>query len=174
MNAGAYGQETSDILEKIITVNRNGKVKEYNKKDLKMSYRKNLLNKNEIIIQALFKCKIGKKNIIQNNIKELKKRREKTQPVKLKTSGSTFKNPIKLKAWKLIKQSGCSNLKKGGAEVSSLHSNFLINYGVAKAKDVEDLGMIIIDKVKKKFGIKLNWEIKIVGTKNKYRKYFND
>ena len=61
MNAGAYGQETSDILEKVITVNRNGKVKEYNKKDLKMSYRKNSLNKNEIIIQALFKCKIGKK-----------------------------------------------------------------------------------------------------------------
>ena len=115
-----------------------------------------------------------KKITIQNNIKELKKRREKTQPVKLKTSGSTFKNPIKFKAWKLIKQSGCSNLKKGGAEVSSLHSNFLINYGVAKAKDVEDLGKIIIDKVKKKFGIKLNWEIKIVGTKNKYRKYFND
>ena len=174
MNAGAYGQETSDILEKVITVNRNGKVKEYNKKDLKMSYRKNSLRKDEIVIQAIFKCKIGKKITIQNNIKELKKRREKTQPVKLKTSGSTFKNPIKLKAWKLIKLSGCSNLKKGGAEVSSLHSNFLINYGVAKAKDVEDLGKIIIDKVKKKFGIKLDWEIKIVGTKNKYRKYFND
>ncbi len=174
MNAGAYGYETSDVLEKIVTVDRYGEIKEYDKEDLKMSYRKNSLNKNQIIIQALFKCKKGKKYIIQNNIKEFKKRREETQPIKLKTSGSTFKNPIQIKAWKLIKQSGCSNLKKGGAEVSSLHSNFLVNQGVAKAKDVEDLGKLIISKVKKKFGIKLNWEIKIIGTKNKYRKYFND
>ena len=174
MNAGAYGHETSEVLEKIVTVDRKGEIKEYEKKDLKMSYRKNLLNKNEIIIEALFKCKKGKKHIIQNSIKEFKKRREETQPIKLRTSGSTFKNPIKIKAWKLIKQSGCSNLKKGGAEVSSLHSNFLVNKGVAKAKDVEDLGKLIISKVKKKFCIKLNWEIKIIGTKNKYRKYFND
>lgn len=174
MNAGAYGHETSEVLEKIVTVDRKGEIKEYEKKDLKMSYRKNLLNKNEIIIEALFKCKKGKKHIIQNSIKEFKKRREETQPIKLRTSGSTFKNPIKIKAWKLIKQSGCSNLKKGGAEVSSLHSNFLVNKGVAKAKDVEDLGKLIISKVKKKFGVKLNWEIKIIGTKNKYRKYFND
>ena len=67
-----------------------------------------------------------------------------------------------------------NSLKKGGAEVSALHSNFLVNKGVAKAKDVEDLGKLIISKVKKKFGIKLNWEIKIIGTKSKYRKYFND
>ena len=174
MNAGAYGHETSEVLEKIVTVDRKGEIKEYEKKDLKMSYRKNLLNKNEIIIEALFKCKKGKKHIIQNSIKEFKQRREQTQPIKLKTSGSTFKNPIKIKAWKLIKQSGCSNLKKGGAEVSALHSNFLVNKGVAKAKDVEDLGKLIISKVKKKFGIKLNWEIKIIGTKSKYRKYFND
>ncbi len=174
MNAGAYGQETSDILEKIMTVNRIGVVKEYTKKELKMSYRKSSLNKNEIIIQALFKCKKGKKNKIQNHLKALKNKREKTQPVKLKTSGSTFKNPIKQKAWKLIKQSGCSKLKNGGAEVSSLHSNFIVNQGVAKAKDVEDLGKMIIRKVERKFGIKLSWEIKIIGTKNKYRKYFYD
>ena len=173
MNAGAYGNETSDILEKVVTVNRNGKVKEYSKKELKMSYRSISLDKNEIILQALLKCKECKKNIIQNNIKELKRRREETQPIKLKTSGSTFKNPINFKAWKLIKESGCSNLKKGGAQVSSLHSNFLINNGVAKAKDVEDLGEIIITKVKKKFGIRLSWEIKIIGSNNKYRKHFN-
>ena len=174
MNAGAYGQQTSDILEKIITVTTNGKVKVYYKEELKMSYRKSSLNKNEIIVEAIFKCKKGKKNNIENNIKKLKKIREKTQPIKLKTSGSTFKNTIKVKAWELIKQSGCSNLKKGGAKVSSLHSNFIVNQGLAKAKDVEDLGKMIINKVKKKFGISLNWEIKIIGTKNKYRKFFND
>ncbi len=174
MNAGAYGKETSDMLEKVVTVNRNGKIKEYNKNELKMSYRKSSIDKNEIIIQALFKCKKGEKNKIEKCIKKLKEKREETQPIKLKTSGSTFKNPKKNKAWKLIKKSGCSKLKKGGASVSSLHSNFLVNNGIAKAKDVEELGKIIISKVKKNFGIKLNWEIKIIGTKNKYRKYFND
>ena len=86
----------------------------------------------------------------------------------------TFKKPENLQAWKLIKQSGCSNLKKGGAKVSSLHSNFLVNQGIASAEDVEDLGRMIINKVKKKFGVTLHWEIKIIGSKNKYRKYFNE
>ena len=85
-----------------------------------------------------------------------------------------LKIPQIFKAWKLIKQSGCSKLKKGGAEVSSLHSNFLVNQGIASAEDVEELGRMIINKVKKKFGVTLQWEIKIIGSKNKYRKYFNE
>ncbi len=174
MNAGAYGHETSDILEKILTVTKRGKIKEYNKEELKMSYRKNSLNKDEIILQALFTCKKGKKKHIQDDINKLRERRQKTQPITLKTSGSTFKNPSNLQAWKLIKQSGCSKLKKGGAEVSSLHTNFLVNQGIASAGDVEELGSMIIDKVKKKFGVTLQWEIKIIGSKNKYRKYFNE
>ena len=67
-----------------------------------------------------------------------------------------------------------SKLKKGGAEVSSLHSNFIVNQGIANARDVEDLGNIIIKKVQNKFGVRLDWEIKIIGTRKKYRKYFND
>ena len=174
MNAGAYGKETSDILEKIVTVTKQGKIKEYKKEELKMSYRKNSLNKDEIILQALFKCKKGNKRLIQDNINKIREIRQITQPITLKTSGSTFKNPENLQAWKLIKQSGCSNLIKGGVKVSSLHSNFLVNQGIARAEDVEDLGKLIIKKVKKKFGLTLQWEIKIVGTKNKYRKYFNE
>ena len=174
MNAGAYGYETSDFLEKITTVDRSGEIKEYLKKDIKMSYRKTSLRNDEIIIQALFKCKKGNKTKIYNKIKRLDEKRKKTQPIKLKTSGSTFKNPLKLKAWKLIKDSGCSNLKKGGAEVSSLHSNFIVNQGIANARDVEDLGNIIRKKVKNKFGVRLDWEIKIIGSKTKYRKYFDD
>ncbi len=174
MNAGAYGNETSEFLEKIITVDRNGEIKKYFKKDIKMSYRKSSLNENEIIIQALFRCKKGNKVTIKNKIKKLNQKRKLTQPIKLKTSGSTFKNPEKLKAWKLIRDSGCSKLKKGGAEVSSLHSNFIINQGIANAKDVEDLGKLIIKKVQNKFGVSLDWEIKIIGSKKKYRRYFND
>ena len=98
MNAGAYGCETSDILEKILTVTKLGKIKEYNKEELKMSYRKNSLNKDEIILQALFTCKKGKKIYIQDNMNELIERRQKTQPITLKTSGSTFKNPANLKS----------------------------------------------------------------------------
>ena len=139
-----------------------------------MSYRKSSLKKDEIIIEALFKGKKGNSAIIKEKITKLSEKRKKTQPISLKTSGSTFKNPFKLKAWKLIKDSGCSNLKKGGAQVSSLHSNFIVNHGIANAKDVEDLGNMIINKVKKKFGIKLDWEIKIIGSKQKYRKYFNE
>ena len=173
MNAGAYGHETSDILEKILTVTKRGKIKEYNKEELKMSYRKNSLNKDEIILQALFTCKKGKKKHIQDEL-ITERKKTKTQPITLKTSGSTFKNPANLKAWKLIKQSGCSKLKKGGVEVSSLHTNFLVNQGIASAGDVEELGRMIINKVKKKFGVTLHWEIKIIGSKNKYRRYFNE
>ena len=174
MNAGAYGSETSNFLDEITVVNREGKVKSYFKKDLKMSYRKSSLKKNEIVVSAIFKCKKENKISITKKIKGFNEKRIKTQPVKFKTSGSTFKNPLKCKAWKLIKDSGCENLSKGGAIVSSLHSNFIINQGIAKAIDVEDLGKEIIEKVFTKFGIKLDWEVKIIGSKNKFRKYFND
>ena len=109
-------------------------------------------------------------DIFLNNLNELRKT---TQPISLKTSGSTFKNPPKLKAWKLIKDSGCSNLRIGDAKVSSLHCNFIENKGLANAQDIEELGKTIISKVKKNFGIKLTWEIKIIGSKKKYRRLFN-
>ena len=76
-----------------------------------------------------------------------------------------LKNPSKLKAWRLIKDSGCSSLKVGGAKISSLHSNFIVNNGIASAKDVEELGNIIKEKVKNKFGVRLDWEIKIIEVK---------
>ena len=113
MNAGAYGHETSDILEKILTVTKRGKIKEYNKEELKMSYRKNSLNKDEIILQALFKCKKGKKKHIQDNINELRERRQKTQPITLKTSGSTFKNPRKSSSLEINQAKWMFKAKKG-------------------------------------------------------------
>ena len=139
-----------------------------------MSYRNTSLNKDEIIVQAIFKCKKGNQLDINKRLIKLKDDRKKTQPIKLKTSGSTFKNPYKLKAWELIRNSDCSDLEIGGAKVSSLHSNFIINNGIAKASDVEELGNIIREKVKRRFGVQLDWEIKIIGSKKKYRKYFNE
>ena len=173
MNAGAYGSQTSDYLEKITTVDRNGKIKEYSKNEIKMTYRNSGIKKNDTIIQGIFKCERGDAHTIKEKIKKLNELRKTTQPISLKTSGSTFKNPLKLKAWKLIKDSGCSNLRIGDAKVSSLHCNFIENKGLANAQDIEELGKTIISKVKKNFGIKLTWEIKIIGSKKKYRRLFN-
>ena len=86
-----------------------------------------------------------------------------SQPIKYKTSGSTFKNPPNLFAAKLIEESGCKGLTFGDAVVSQKHANFLINKGNATASDLENLGKIIIEKVYKKFNVKLNWEVKIIG-----------
>ncbi len=172
MNAGAYGNQTSDFLERFITITREGKIKKYQRSEIKMSYRKTSLKKDEIIVQATFKCKKGNLSDINKKLMKLNEERKKTQPIKLKTSGSTFKNPHKLKAWDLIRKSGCAGLEIGGAKVSSLHSNFIINEGIAKASDVEALGTIIREKVKRNCGVRLDWEIKIIGSKKKYRKYF--
>ena len=137
MNAGSYGNQTSDCLDEVVTINRQGKNKKYQRSEIKMSYRSTSLKKNEIIVQAIFSCKKGNLLDIKKKLIKLNNERKKTQPIKLKTSGSTFKNPHKLKAWELIRNSGCSELEIGGAKVSSLHSNFIINNGIAKASDVE-------------------------------------
>ena len=107
-------------------------------------------------------------NVSLNTSKEIAKvlkklKRESSQPIKEKTSGSTFKNPSGKYAAVLIEQAGCKGMKNGGASVSSIHSNFIINNGEATALDIENLGKKIIKKVKEKFGITLEWEIKIIG-----------
>ena len=99
---------------------------------------------------------------IRKNLAEDAKRKE-TQPIKNLTGGSTFKNTKKKKAWKIIKDSGCDNVEVGGAKLSSKHCNFLINTGNATSLDLENLGNKIKDKVYRKFSIKLDWEIKIIG-----------
>ena len=118
---------------------------------------------NSIIISAKFDCLYGNKEEIQSNIKNIKKIRENSQPIKSKTSGSTFKNPKNNFAAKLIEQSGCKGLQVGDVIVSEKHANFLINLNKASASEIEDLGSMIIDKVYDKFNIKLEWEIKIIG-----------
>ncbi len=100
---------------------------------------------------------------IYQTMQELKKKREETQPIGIKTCGSTFKNPEGLSAWKLIEKAGCRGLKKGDAQISSKHCNFLINNGKASAKDLEDLGEEVRQRVLKKCGVLLEWEVKRLG-----------
>ena len=167
MNAGAYGYETSKLLTKIkLLDSKDGKIKEILSKDYKMQYRQTSFPDEYIFLEATFKY-IKNDNISENlkKINELVSQRELTQPIQEKTSGSTFKNPIHKKAWKLIQESGCKNYKLGKAHLSRIHSNFIINEGGATSNDIEKLGEKIINKVHQKFGIKLVWEIKIIGRK---------
>ena len=171
MNAGAYGYETSKLLTKIkLLDSKDGKIKEVLSKDYKMQYRQTSFSDKYIFLEATFKY-IKNDNTSENlkKINELVSQRELTQPIKEKTSGSTFKNPIRNKAWKLIQESGCKNYKLGKAHLSRMHSNFIINRGGATSNDIEQLGEKIINKVHQKFGIKLAWEIKIIGRKGLYQ-----
>ena len=168
MNAGAYGYETSKFLTKIKILNRkDGKVKDIFSKDYKMQYRQTSFPDEYIFLEATFKY-IKNNNTLENlkKINELVLQRELTQPIQEKTGGSTFKNPKQKKAWELIQESGCKNLSLGKAFLSKTHSNFIINKGGATSNDIEKLGEKIISKVYQKFGVKLDWEIKIVGRKS--------
>ena len=167
MNAGAYGFETSDYLTKIKILNRkSGEIKEVLSKDYLMNYRHTNFPDEYIFLEGTFKY-IKSKNSKDslNKIKNLTAERELTQPIKEKTSGSTFKNPKNFKAWKLIQDSGCKNFQLGRAQLSKVHSNFIINKDNATSNDIEKLGEKIIQKVYEKFGVKLAWEIKIIGRK---------
>ena len=163
MNAGCFGNETKNILKKIEFIDIKGKIKELDKEKLKLEYRSSNLKDSDIVTNANFHLSYGDIDSINEKINQIKIQREKNQPLKEKTSGSTFKNPQNMFAAKLIEKSGCKGLEVGDAKVSSKHSNFLINKGKATSTDIEELGKQIRDKVYKKFDILLDWEIKIIG-----------
>ena len=162
MNAGCYGKEMADIIIKIKVVNRVNGLSVIFAKDLNMEYRKSTLPNDTVIISAYLKVnkEINDNLISHINIKE---KRIKSQPINQLTGGSTFKNPPGYKAWKLIEEAGCRGLSIGGAKISDMHTNFIINYNNATAKDIETLGNMVRDKVYTNSGIKLDWEILKVG-----------
>ena len=131
--------------------------------ELELSYRKSNILDNDIVVSAAFNVEFGDKKEIEEELKIIKNNRESSQPIKTKTSGSSFKNPTGSYAAELIDLAGCKGLKIGDAVVSSKHANFLINTDNATAGQIEDLGKLIIEKVYNKFQIILDWEIKIVG-----------
>ena len=112
---------------------------------------------------AVFKLEKGSKDVILQEMQEITDKRNITQPVKSRTGGSTFKNPVGAKAWQLIDQAGCRGLQIGGAQISELHCNFMINKDNATAYDIELLGETVREKVYKHSGILLEWEIKRLG-----------
>ena len=163
MNAGCFGSETKDIIDSVEIYNKFYEKKIIKKNDIKLNYRSSNIANEEIITKVIFEFNYGKKNLIKEKIDNIKKKRNSSQPIKNKTSGSTFKNPNNFYAAKLIEEAGCKGINYGDAFVSNQHANFLINKGKATASDIESLGKLIIEKVYKKFNIKLDWEVKIIG-----------
>ncbi|MDC0217352.1 UDP-N-acetylmuramate dehydrogenase [Pelagibacteraceae bacterium] len=164
MNAGCYGGQTADNLKRILVIDNFGKIKYLTKDELELKYRSSNLTDELIVLKADFSCKYSSASEIIEKKNYIKLKRENSQPIKEKTSGSTFKNPSGEHAAALIEKAGCKGMKNGGASVSTIHSNFIINNGNATALDIENLGKKIIKQVQEKFGITLDWEIKIIGT----------
>ncbi len=174
MNAGCYGSYISDYIQGLTLIQRDGSIIQMDAKDLTFGYRDSSIADDAIITNVLLRkekddpIKIEKKMIEALNFREL------SQPIKDLSCGSTFINPIgrsslsidsdhSLKAWKLIDEAGLRGYKLGGAMISTKHANFLINTGNATAEDLENLGNLVIEKVKKNSGIELAWEVKRIG-----------
>ncbi len=165
MNAGCFGSDTKRNIDSIEIYNNNFQKQVMTKEEIKLSYRSSNIKNHQIITKAIFKIDYGNVDDIKQGMLTIKKQRLLSQPIKNRTSGSTFKNPPNLYAAKLIEDAGCKGMKLGNAYVSEKHSNFLMNNGKASSYDLENLGNLIIEKVYKKFGIKLDWEVKIIGDK---------
>ncbi len=165
MNAGCYNNEIADYLISAIAVDYAGNILELKNEDFKFSYRKNELAADFMILEAKFEVKNSEIAEVSAKIAEFNKKREESQPIRSKTGGSTFKNPknTNKKAWQLIDESGCRGLSVNDAQMSEKHCNFMINNGKATAQDLINLGNLVIDKVREKTGIILEWEIKIIG-----------
>jgi UDP-N-acetylmuramate dehydrogenase len=163
MNAGAYGGETKDVLVYATGVARNGDLVTYSNEEMGFAYRHSSAPDDVIFTSALFEGKPGDKAVIAAEMDKITEAREATQPIKSRTGGSTFKNPPGHKAWQLIDAAGCRGLQVGGAQVSELHCNFLINLGDATARDIENLGETVRERVKANSGVDLEWEIKRIG-----------
>ena len=165
MNAGCFGREFKDILLSIQALDKKGNIITISSKEIKFEYRKNNLPEDLIFLSASFKGKKGKSSEIESETNRLISEKEKNQPTKIKTSGSTFKNPIsqsKKKVWELIKESVPLNQSFGDAYISDKHYNFFVNKGEATFDDMNNLINYVAEKVFKKTGIKLEKEIKIL------------
>jgi UDP-N-acetylmuramate dehydrogenase len=163
MNAGANGGETKDVLLEATGIDRGGRKHSFTNADMKFVYRNSGVDASVIFTSARFRGAIAAPELIRARMNEVQNHRENAQPIREKTGGSTFKNPPDHSAWKLIEAAGCRGLRVGGAQVSEMHCNFLINTGGATGHDIEVLGETVRARVKENSGIELHWEIKRVG-----------
>lgn len=174
MNAGAYGAEVKDVLLAAVAIDRGGKFEAFMAEDMNMSYRRCGVPDDIIFLAGVFEGKYEDKGIVKSRLKDIKTRRQSTQPITEHTGGSTFANPTPeelkaanlpdgMRAWELVDKVGGRGLKIGGAMMSEKHCNFMINAGKACAEDLENLGDELIRRVKDQFGVELHWEIKRIG-----------
>ncbi len=175
MNAGCYGSYVKDHLLEIRAVTRAGEVVTIPAEDLKLAYRQSALPDGHVITQAVFRATYGDPAALEAKMLEQIAKRDASQPTKDRSAGSTFRNPIghsstgkaddthDLKAWKVIDDAGMRGARIGGAQMSTMHSNFLINAGGASAADLENLGEEVRKRVFENAGITLEWEIMRVG-----------
>jgi UDP-N-acetylmuramate dehydrogenase len=174
MNAGAYGTEIKDVLTGVNAVSKKNGIHRLVPEQLHMTYRHTDISDGTIFTSAIFKGKKETYDIVRARMNEIKEKRNATQPIREKTGGSTFANPspqeLKLanlpegtRAWKIVELVGGRGLKIGGAQMSEMHCNFMINTGDATASDLEMLGEELRKRAHEKFGLNLRWEIQRVG-----------
>lgn len=163
MNGGAYGREVKDVLIEADVVLRSGERVTLSLADLGYTYRHSALPDGAVVVSATFRGDPAEPAVIQAEMDRIAAAREASQPLRSKTGGSTFKNPDGHKAWALVDAAGCRGLRRGDAQVSEKHCNFLLNLGSASSADIEGLGEEVRDKVKAQSGVTLEWEIQRVG-----------
>ena len=163
MNAGAFGGETAEVVERVTALDERGGRHELASADLDFRYRHSGLPDGWIAVSAVLRGVPGEPERIRARMTEIKAEREAAQPLRVATGGSTFKNPDGEKAWQLIDAAGCRGLRHGKAMVSDKHCNFLINTGGASAAELETLGETVRERVRAHSGITLEWEIKRIG-----------
>ena len=163
MNAGAYGSDMAACLDWAEVVTRTGEQVRLPAADLHLSYRHSKLPAGAVVTRARLRAAPGDARLIATRMAEIRDSRTATQPVRARTGGSTFANPPGMKAWELIDGAGCRGLTRGGAQVSELHCNFLLNTGKATAADLEGLGEEVRRRVLAATGVTLDWEIKRIG-----------
>ena len=178
MNAGAYNAETKDVLMAAEAIDRQGNPHTLTPDQMGMSYRFNAAPDDLIFTAGIFQGRDGDREQIESHIKAIKDRRAETQPIKSRTGGSTFANPSQeqlsaaglppdTKTWMLIDKAGCRGLTVGGAQMSEMHCNFMLNLGNASATDLENLGEEVKRRVLETTGVQLRWEIKRIGAFHK-------
>lgn len=175
MNAGCYGSYVKDNLLSVRVVTRQGEARDIPAADLNLRYRQSDLPEGAVVVAATFRAAQGDPAALAARMEDQMARRDASQPTKDRSAGSTFRNPAgfsstgraddthELKAWKVIDEAGMRGARRGGAQMSEMHSNFLINAGGATAADLEDLGEEVRKRVFQQSGIRLEWEIMRVG-----------
>ena len=167
MNAGAYGGEIAQVLAWADIITRSGEQRRLSAADLSMTYRHASLPVGAIVVRTQLIARSGSSAVIAARMAEIRGDRERSQPVRARTGGSTFRNPqphfSTHKAWELIDAAGCRGLTRGGAQVSDKHCNFMINTGTATAADLEGLGEEVRRRVLAATGVRLEWEIRRIG-----------